>query len=151
MTVDSEKNGNGETERRRRDRIKGVLAFIYNWTFEKLNRGYNKALEYYLRRRLDLAFILIILLSGTYFYGFQKVEFAGYHQDDPDEFRMRLRFPDHFTIEDKNAYFKTLENIVETNKVEFGIRSYRVEFDKRSYGELDVNHTAAGPPNIPRE
>jgi len=151
MTLGSEKKGNGTPKRRQRDFIKGAIAFIYKWTFEKLNRGYNRALEYYLRRRLDMAFILIVLLSGTYFYGFQKVEFAGYRQDEPDEFRMRLRFPDHFTIDDKNTYFKTLENIAETNKVEFGIRSYRVEFDKRSYGEFEVNHTEAGPPNIPRE
>ena len=44
-----------------------------------------------------------------------------------------------------------MENLAETNKVEFGIRSYRVEFDKRSYGEFEINHTEAGPPNIPRE
>ena len=77
LTLDSRKpKGNGGTERR--DRIKGGLALIYKWTFELLNRGYNKALGYYLNRRLDLAFILILLLSATYFYGFQKVEFAGY-------------------------------------------------------------------------
>ena len=107
---------------------------IYKWTFELLNRGYNKALGYYLNRRLDLAFILILLLSATYFYGFQKVDFAGYRDRGNDEFRMRLRFPEHFTIDEKNSYFTNLENIVETNKVEFGIRSYRVEFDKRTHG-----------------
>lgn len=149
LTLDSSRAK--EDADRRRDRIKGGLALIYKWTFELLNRGYNKALGYYLNRRLDHAFILILLLSATYFYGFQKVDFAGYRDRGNDEFRMRLRFPEHFTIDEKNSYFTNLENIVETNKVEFGIRSYRVEFDKRTHGEFEANYTDGGPPDIPRE
>ena len=149
LTVDSSRAK--EDADRRQDRIKGGLVLIYKWTFELLNRGYNKALGYYLNRRLDLAFILIVLLSATYFYGFHKVEFAGYRDRGNDEFRMRLRFPEHFTIDEKDNYFTNLENIVETNKVEFGIRSYRVEFDKRTHGEFEANYTDEGPSDIPRE
>ena len=49
----------------------------------------------------------------------------------------------------KNNYFTNLENIVETNKVEFGIRSYRVEFDKSEPREFEANYTDGGPPDIP--
>jgi len=68
--------------KRMRDHIKNALAVTYNWTFERFNKWYNKALNYYLERRLDLAFILIVLLSATYFYGFKKIEVSGYRDDD---------------------------------------------------------------------
>ncbi|MBO61423.1 MAG: hypothetical protein CMO63_05580 [Verrucomicrobiales bacterium] len=117
-----------------------------------MNVVYNKALKYYLGRRLDLAFILIVLLSGTYFYGFEKVEFAGYRRDDPDEFRMKVRFPEHFTIDQKNDFFTTVENIVETNKVELGISSYRIEFNKHTHGDFEADYSKeAGTAGIPRE
>ena len=136
----------------KRDTIRKALATIYNCTFDKLNCAYNKALRYYLYRRLDLAFILILLLSGTYFYSFQKVEFSGYRRSGPDDFHMRVRFPEHYTIEQKNAFFTQVENIVETNKVDLGISSYRIEFDKRTHGEFEADYSKEhGTAGIPRE
>ncbi|MED5454476.1 MAG: efflux RND transporter permease subunit, partial [Verrucomicrobiota bacterium] len=132
--------------------FKKFLLFLYNCTFELFNKLYNKALKYYLNRRLDLAFILIVLLSATYFYGFKKVDVVGYRDDDRDEFHMRVRFPDHFTVADKNAYFQQVENIVETNKLQFGISSYRVEFDKHTHGEFEANYSdEGGTENIPKD
>ena len=132
--------------------FKKFLLFLYNCTFGLFNKLYNKALKYYLNRRLDLAFILIVLLSATYFYGFKKVDVVGYRDDDRDEFHMRVRFPDHFTVADKNAYFQQVENIVETNKLQFGISSYRVEFDKHTHGEFEANYSdEGGTENIPKD
>ena len=152
LTVGTMHPDGNAPRKRKRDRIKKALVAIYGWTFERLNGVYNKALKYYLGRRLDLAFILIVLLSGTYFYGFEKVEFAGYRRDDPDEFRMKVRFPEHFTIDQKNDFFTSVENIVETNKVELGISSYRIEFNKHTYGDFEADYSKeAGTAGIPRE
>ena len=140
LTVNSMHPGENAQRKRTRDHIKNALETAYNWTFERFNKGYNKALNYYLGRRLDLAFILIVLLSATYFYGFKKIEVTGYRDNDREEFHMRMRFPDYYTIEEKNAYFQQLENIVETNKVQLGISSYRVEFSKSSHGEFEANY-----------
>ena len=132
--------------------IKKGLLWLYTWTFEQFNIFYNRALKYYLNRRLDLAFILIVLLSATYFYGFKKIEVVGYRDDDRDEFHMRVRFPEHFTIAQKNAYFQQVENIVETNKLQFGISSYRVEFDKHTRAEFEANYSdEGGTEDIPKD
>jgi len=139
LTVNSMHPGANARRKRIRDHTRNALATTYNWTFERFNNGYNKALNYYLGRRLDLAFILIVLLSATYFYGFEKTVVSGYRDNDREEFHMRMRFPDHFTVEEKNAYFQQLENIVETNKVQLGISSYRVEFSNSSHGEFEAN------------
>ena len=152
LTVGTMHPDESSPQTRKRDHIKKALTAIYGWTFERLNRAYNMALKYYLRRRLDLAFILIVLLSGTYFYGFQKVEFAGYRRSGPDDFHMRVRFPEHYTIDQKNDFFTHVENIVETNKVQLGISSYRVEFDKHTYGEFEADYSKEqGTAGIPRE
>ena len=132
--------------------IKRSLLFLYTRTFEQFNIWYNKALKYYLNRRLDLAFILIVLLSATYFYGFKKVEVVGYRNDDRDEFHMRVRFPEHFTIAQKNSYFQQVESIVETNKLQLGISSYRVEFDKHTRAEFEANYSdEGGTEDIPKD
>ncbi|MBC8244334.1 MAG: efflux RND transporter permease subunit [Verrucomicrobia bacterium] len=140
LTVNSMRPDANVRRKRMRDHVRNALATAYNWTFERFNNGYNKALNYYLGRRLDLAFILIVLLSATYFYGLKKIEVTGHRDNDREEFHMRMRFPDHFTIDEKNAYFQQLENIVETNKVQLGISSYRVEFSNSSHGEFEANY-----------
>ena len=62
-----------------------------------------------------------------------------------------MRFPEHYTIDEKNAFFTNLENIAETNKVELGISSYRVEFDKHTHGEFEADYTDGGTAGHPRE
>ena len=57
--------------------IKTLLFNVYQMTFTRFNLWYNRTLGYFLRRRLDLAFILIVLLSTTYFYAFKEVDFSG--------------------------------------------------------------------------
>ena len=86
LTVNS-MHPDGNTPRKRiRDHIKNALAAAYGWTFDRFNKWYNKALSYYLGHRLDLAFILIVILSATYFHGFK-----------------RLKFPDIATMTAKNS------------------------------------------------
>ena len=130
--------------------IKTFLSFFYEKTFAKFNQWYNRALGYFLRRRLDLAFILIVLLSATYFYGFEKVEFTGSRHEEIDEFHMSFRFPDQFSLEERDGYFEKVENIVETNKVEFGISSYSIRYSKHS-GEFEGNFAEIRTSQIPRE
>ncbi|HIG28081.1 MAG TPA: efflux RND transporter permease subunit [Verrucomicrobiales bacterium] len=136
--------------RRKREFIKTFLVAAYDKTFGKFNDGYNHALGYYLKRRLDLAFILILLLSGTYFYAFEKLEFSQARSEEISEFHLSIRFPDHFSIEQRDDYFKRIENVVETNKVEYGIASYTVKYHKFS-GNFEGNFTKEITSDIPRE
>ena len=57
-----------------RANTKMCLAFLYEKTFVNFNQWYNRALGHFLKRRIDLVFILIVLLSVTYFYGFKQVD-----------------------------------------------------------------------------
>ena len=133
-----------------RANIKTCLAFLYENTFAKFNQWYNRALGHFLKRRIDLAFILIILLSPTYFYGFKQVDFSGSREEQIEEFHMSFRFPGQYTLEDRDAYFGAVENIVKTNKVEFGVSSYSIRYSKHS-GEFEGNFDPSHTSQIPRE
>ena len=129
---------------------KKCLAFLYENTFARFNQWYNRALGHFLKRRIDLAFILIVLLSVTHFYGFKQVDFSGSREEQIEEFHMSFRFPDQYTLEDRDGYFGKVENIVETNKVEFGISSYSIRYSKHS-GEFEGNFGPSHTSQIPRE
>lgn len=128
---------------------KKCLAFLYENTFARFNQWYNRALGHFMKRRIDLAFILIVLLSVTYFYGFKQVDFSGSREEQIEEFHMSFRFPDQYTLEDRDAYFWAVENIVETNKVEFGISSYSIRYSKHS-GQFEGNFSPSRSSQIPR-
>mgnify|MGYP002413615628 CR=1 FL=1 len=91
--------------------IKTALMNIYHMTFDKFNIWYNKTLRYFLSHRIDLAFILIVLLSATYFYAFEEVDFSGRRDEKMEEFHMRFRFPDQFTLQERDSYFNEIENV----------------------------------------
>ena len=130
--------------------IKTLLFNVYQMTFTRFNLWYNRTLGYFLRRRLDLAFILIVLLSTTYFYAFKEVDFSGRRDEQIEEFHMSFRFPDQFTLEERDSYFETIENIVETNKVEYGISSYSIRYSKHS-GSFEGNFAETRNSKTPRE
>ena len=83
--------------------IKTLLFNVYQMTFTRFNLWYNRTLGYFLRRRIDLAFILIVLLSTTYFYAFKEVDFSGRRDEQIEEFHMSFRFPDQFTLEERDS------------------------------------------------
>ena len=130
--------------------IKTLLFNVYQMTFTRFNLWYNRTLGYFLRRRLDLAFILIVLLSTTYFYAFKEVDFSGRRDEQIEEFHMSFRFPDQFTLEERDSYFEAVENIVETNKVEYGISSYSIRYSKHS-GSFEGNFAETRNSQTPRE
>ena len=123
---------------------------IYHMTFDRFNIWYNKTLGYFLRHRIDLAFILIVLLSATYFYAFEEVDFSGRRDEKMEEFHMRFRFPDQFTLQERDSYFNEIENIVECTKVEYGISSYSIRYSKHS-GSFEGNFSETISSQIPRE
>ena len=108
--------------------IRTRLAKIYNFSFEKFNIWYNQTLAFYLNRRLDLAFILVILFVASYKIGYENIEFSDERSEERDEFEIDVRFPDQFSLEERSAYLKQVEEYVEGRKGELGIKSYEVHF-----------------------
>jgi len=112
-----------------------VFQRMYELSFERLNRGYNAALRFYLTRRVDLALILIVMVSITYMAS------GTLNRNDRNEelirnFEIRVRFPEAYSMEERLAYLKKAEALAEKKKDFYGLSSYQVRYSKW-YGEFE--------------
>ena len=107
-------------------KIRPMLSIIYENTFGKFSKFYNNVLCYFLNRRIDLAIILSILISVSYFYAYKKLDFSEHKNEEPSDFKISVGFPDNYLVEERSVYMSHIENYVEANKELLGIKSYDV-------------------------
>ncbi len=113
-----------------------VFLSVYQATFERLNHAYNGALKFFLGRRLDMAVILILLLSGTYIMS------GTLNMSERKGKRMRkvsfdVRFPDEYSMEQRLAFMKKGEDLAMKNREKYGFRVHSVDYGKW-YGRFNI-------------
>ena len=106
-----------------------VFHRVYESTFGKLNTGYNAALRFYLKRRLDLSVVLVALLSVTYLAS-GTLNFTVRKEEMIRYFSINVRFPKHYSMDQRLAYFKKVEAVVEKNKDVYGLKAHEVHYGK---------------------
>ncbi len=102
---------------------------IYDLTFEKLNTGYNRLLGFFLSRRLDIAVILIALLTGTWFMA-QTLNTKRGRAELVKHFSINIHFPEKYSMDDRLAYMQKFENQMDRNKELYGISAHEVFYGK---------------------
>ncbi len=121
--------------------ISQFLFRIYLATFEKINTAYNQSLKFFLRRRLDLSVLLILLLTGTWYMSGtlntkdRQEEFISY-------FSIHVKFPEKYSMDQRLAYFKKVEALAEKNKDVYGLKAHEVHYARwyaRFAGFFDVD------------
>ena len=128
LTLNRKPLGHTAWPRRLAEGARAQLGRFYEATFEQFNRWYNRALQYYLRRRIDLAFIFLVLFCVTYFHTFREVEFSVDEKREESQFNVSFRFPSQFNMEDRGKYFDRVEQIMEDRKEEFELEGYFVRY-----------------------
>jgi hydrophobic/amphiphilic exporter-1 (mainly G- bacteria), HAE1 family len=117
--------------------VLGKLFYrIYSVTFEPLNRAYNAALKFFLGRRLDMAVILIALLSGTFILS-GTLNTSDRNEDRIRKFSFDVRFPDNYSMDQRLAYMKKAEALAEKNRDVYGFRVHSVHYGKW-YGKFEA-------------
>ncbi|MDA7521433.1 efflux RND transporter permease subunit, partial [Verrucomicrobia bacterium] len=106
-----------------------IFTVVYMATFERFNRGYNAALKFFLKRRLDLSVILIALLALTWWLG-GTLNMTDKKADLIRYFRIHVKFPEKYTMEQRLAYFKKVEDLAEKNKEVYGLKAHEVHYGK---------------------
>jgi len=107
----------------------GFFYLIYQATFDRLNDAYNRALGFFLKHRVDMSVILVALLSITYLVSGtlnrsrKKEELIRY-------FSIDVQFPDKYTMDQRLAYFKKVEALMETNKDVYDLKAHEVHYGK---------------------
>ena len=125
-----EKKADPGTSRRTPSRILGgVFHRIYEATFGTLNLAYNRTLGFFLRHRLDLSVILVALLSVTYL---ASGTLNRTRRDDEmiRYFSINVRFPERYSMPQRLAYFKKVEELMEKNHDVYGLKAHEVFYTK---------------------
>ena len=111
------------------------LEKMYDASFGRFNRWYNQALGFFLKRRLDLAFILLALLAATSFV-FEKVGFSVQQERNMASFNLSFRFPSRFNFDERTKYFKQVEQQLNKSKDDYELDGFII-FYSAWFGELE--------------
>jgi len=79
--------------RRLHDRLNVILHAGYDLTFGKLNHGYGHVLGFFLKRRLDLVVVLLLLFGATVGVAFQHVSITDSQEDERGGFEIDVVEP----------------------------------------------------------
>ncbi|MGA1238102.1 MAG: efflux RND transporter permease subunit [Limisphaerales bacterium] len=120
------------------------FEWIYGWTFERFNRGYNRGLGFFLRRRVDLAALILLLLGVTYWMT-GNLNRTRKQEELIRYFSIDVQFPDDFSMDQRLAYFKRVEALMEKNKDVYDLKAHEVHYGKwygRFAGFFDVDRVS---------
>jgi len=133
--------GNGKSGRpgwfrRLHDRLNTILRVAYDGTFGKLNHGYGHVLGFFLKRRLDLVIVLLVMFAATVGIAFQEVKLTDSQEDERGGFEIDIEFPRNTTLEETEAWFRDVEKIMEEKQEELDLEGYIV-VHRSTWGELE--------------
>ena len=135
LTLSQRENIPTTQPRPRTKTIQALLKKMYDASFGRFNRWYNQALGFFLKRRLDLAFILLALLAATSFV-FEKVGFSVQQERNMASFNLSFRFPSQFNFDERTEYFKQVEQQLNKSKDYYELDGFII-FYSAWFGELE--------------
>jgi HAE1 family hydrophobic/amphiphilic exporter-1 len=133
------RNGNGEQPsafRRAHERINAVLRHSYDATMGRLNDFYERLLRRGLRRRFDVAMLLLVTLAGTFAVFGKVVEVVEQQEDEAQGFDIEVELPQDTTLEEAEEFFLRCEKIVEGKKDEYQLAGWFV-FHRATFGSVE--------------
>ena len=135
LTLTTQKNASVAWPNRLANAIRAWLGKMYDVSFGRFNRGYNQALGFFLKRRIDLAILLALLMAATAFV-FEKVGFSVQQQEEMASFSLSFQFPSRFSFDERTEYFKTVEKKLNERKDYYELDGFIV-FYSSWFGQLE--------------
>ena len=114
------------------DRTVGV---VYRHTLERLNRGYNRVLGFFLRRRFDLFFAIFVVAAATIAGPAASLHVVDVSEEDRQDFEISVELPDNYSLEDAEAYFDAAEDVLEDIRAELELEGF-FTFHTASFGSI---------------
>jgi HAE1 family hydrophobic/amphiphilic exporter-1 len=121
--------------RKLHDRGVGFLRRFYDATFERLNIAYGKMLAFFMRRRLDLVFAIIVVAVITVAVPGKNVKIVETQEEERSGFYVAASMPQSYTLEETEQWFLDAEKIVEGLQEELGLEGWFL-FHRKTHGEL---------------
>ena len=133
-------NGHGEevsaTSAAGHQRLNDVLRGLYDHTMGRLNDFYERLLRKALRRRLDFALLLLVVLGATFALFGKHVEVVEQQEDEQRGFHIEVELPQDTTFEEAEQFFLACEKLVEARKDEYQLAGWFV-FHRATVGEIE--------------
>ncbi|MEM6793056.1 MAG: efflux RND transporter permease subunit [Acidobacteriota bacterium] len=117
------------------ERVRALLQWLYEQSFGRLNRGYNRLLASSLSHRGELAMAILIVLGITAAWPLQRIEIGVAREQERAGFDMDISLPQSNSFEETEAHFGRIEKILEEKQDEWDLRTY-VFFHDRSRGKV---------------
>jgi HAE1 family hydrophobic/amphiphilic exporter-1 len=120
------------------------LHKLYEATFGRLNRSYNRLLTFFMGRRVELVIILMLVFWITGFVPGdlapewsprKNVEFVDVQEEERSGFEIGVEMPDNATIEETEEWFLAAEKIIESRKEELDLAGW-FHFHRKTTGVL---------------
>ena len=112
---------------RAHERLNGWLRHFYEAVFGRLDRLYNRVLDWCMRgRRLDLVLVLILMFGATQAVAFKKVKFTEAQEEDQSSFNIGVDLSEEYDFDSTKVYFREAEEIVKEMQDELGLKGFLV-------------------------
>ena len=119
------------------ERANAVLRRAYDATFERINRGYERLLAVFLRRRLDLVLGLFAAIGVTIaVFASGAVKFVEQDENEQAGISIDVELPASTSLEEAEEWFLEVEKVLEANKEELGLEGYFF-FHRNAFGEIE--------------
>lgn len=122
--------------RRVHQRVNDVLRRIYDATMGRLNDFYERLLRRGLRRRFDVAMLLLVTLVGTFALFGKVVKVVEQQEDEAQGFDIEVELPQDTTLEEAEKFFLLCEKIVEGKKDQYKLAGWFV-FHRATVGSIE--------------
>ena len=111
------------------------LKKAYDGTFGRLNHAYTRMLAFFLRRRLDLVLILVVVFAISSVVVFKKVKFVQSQEEERGGFEINVTLPQNTTLEEAEEFFLIGEKIIEERAEELDLDGWFLQH-RSTYGTL---------------
>ncbi|RMG94849.1 MAG: efflux RND transporter permease subunit [Deltaproteobacteria bacterium] len=129
------------------DAVKGILERVYEGSFGRLNRAYERVLRASLRRRIDVVLVSMLAMASTAI-PFREVPVVAEGNFGSRNVTAYYSMPSETTIEEADAFFREIEAILEANREKYNLSGYYVGFDT-TFGRVQMFMHPARPGDPP--
>lgn len=116
--------------------IDRTLGAVYRGTLERLNGGYNRVLAFFLRRRFDLFFAIVVVFAATMAGPAAGLEVVDVSEEDQQTFEINVDLPSNYSLEDAEAYFGDAEVVLEQVRAELELEGFYM-FHTANFGHIE--------------
>ncbi len=128
---------------------KSALGRVYEATLGRLNEAYGRLLRVVLRRRMDVVVVSLLALASTAI-PFMNVRCTPGEQFGTRRVEIQYSMPSDTTLDEANAFFLELEDILAREGDEWHVAGYWSGFDE-STGTMSVFFDKPQPGDMPFE